>query len=433
MANLGKRAKPKRVRVFLDATYIWSTDHKTGIQRVVRNILDLSRRLGEKLDIVCQPVVWSSGHFHPIGWPITSKEGVGLLVRVRRQIRKVLEFILPRALWLLIQIFYTYAKQLVKRFRPSGLGLPPPVKFKEENILVLLDSSWEIPFWETIRKLRKSGVKVGFVVYDLIPVISPQFCDAALVFAFHSWLTKAITQTDFSLSISEATRAHLEFYLKRSRIKNPPKTDSFRLGADFIKHEGESQVVREKVREVFEKRGFKPYIAVGTVEPRKNHQYLLDAFELLWKRGLEGRLVLIGKVGWMIEPLIERIKNHREFGKRLFMFNDLSDAELVFAYKNAKALLLPSIIEGFGLPIIETLHYKLPVFASDIPVFREVGGDFCAYFPLDSPYVLAQLISDFEKTGHFPAKRAPGEFRWPNWEESTKEFLEKVLFLSKRP
>lgn len=127
------------------------------------------------------------------------------------------------------------------------------------------------------------------------------------------------------------------------------------------------------------------YLAVGTIEPRKNHEYLLDAFELAWGAGSEARLCIIGRIDWKREALLKRICEHAEFGRRLFMFNEISDSGLQYAYGHAKALVFSSHDEGFGLPLVEAMQRGLPVMGSDIPVFHEIGGDYMAYFALQQP------------------------------------------------
>ncbi|MBF4213185.1 glycosyltransferase, partial [Pseudomonas donghuensis] len=80
----------------------------------------------------------------------------------------------------------------------------------------------------------------------------------------------------------------------------------------------------------------------------KNHDYLLDAFELAWAAGSTARLCIAGRIGWKCDALLARVRNHPELNKRLFMFNDLSDTSLEHAYSHASALVFPSCVEGFG-------------------------------------------------------------------------------------
>src|SRR5690606_31533891 len=97
-----------------------------------------------------------------------------------------------------------------------------------------------------------------------------------------------------------------------------------------------------------------------------------------------------------------------------------------FCYQNARALVFPSLDEGFGLPVIEALQNGLPVIASDIPVLREIGKDMLMYIdPYDS-LTLASRISQIADTG-IEAQYMPKDFHWLSWQESSEQFLDKVL------
>ena len=109
------------------------------------------------------------------------------------------------------------------------------------------------------------------------------------------------------------------------------------------------------------------------------------------------------------------------------MFNDLSDTELEYCYLNSRSLVLPSYVEGFGLPLVEAMQRGLPAMASDIPVFREVGGDFIAYFDLEKPETLAALIRHYEESGEFPASKKVKDWSWLNWEDSAEQLLTRIV------
>jgi alpha-1,2-rhamnosyltransferase len=108
--------------------------------------------------------------------------------------------------------------------------------------------------------------------------------------------------------------------------------------------------------------------------------------------------------------------------------DDVTDTELDYCYTHAKALLFSAIVEGFGLPIIEALHKGLPVFASDIPVFHEVGGAYVSYFDQTTPASLVSLLQAYEASGTFPAKLPTG-FTWPGWSASTAELITRLTEL----
>ena len=127
------------------------------------------------------------------------------------------------------------------------------------------------------------------------------------------------------------------------------------------------------------------------------------------------------------EEQIERIRQHPQLNQRLFMFNALTDKSLEYAYSNATALVFPSYVEGFGLPLVEAMQRGLPAMGSDIPVFREIGGPFMAYFDLDEPQTLVDLMTQMETTGTFPAERDVKEWRWLGWREASAQLVERVL------
>ena len=168
------------------------------------------------------------------------------------------------------------------------------------------------------------------------------------------------------------------------------------------------------------------YLMVSTIEPRKNHAYLLDAFERIWAEDSEACLCFVGKIGWKTEQLIERIRQHPQFQKKLFMFNDLSDRELEHCYTHARSLVFPSYVEGFGLPLVEAMQRGLPAMASDIPVFREIGGDSMVYFDLEQPETLARLIRQFEESGKFPAPLSLADWQWINWQQASQQLIDKI-------
>lgn len=168
-------------------------------------------------------------------------------------------------------------------------------------------------------------------------------------------------------------------------------------------------------------------MAVSTIEPRKNHSYLLDAFELLWAQQSPVRLCIIGRVGWKCDDLIKRIEGHPEFGRRLFMFNQLDDAGLEYAYARAKALVSCSHDEGFGLPLVEAMQRGLPVMGSDIPVFHEVGGEYMAYFDLQAPQSLADVVTRFEESGEFPAVGQLSDWQWTGWAGACRQLVGGIM------
>jgi alpha-1,2-rhamnosyltransferase len=247
------------------------------------------------------------------------------------------------------------------------------------------------------------------------------------VFVFEHWF-KWVSQTaDGFIAISKTIRDQVENYVRKgfsdAETQKQQWFEYFHLGyeLDFVIRNGK---VRPKVKNIFYKNR-SVYLMVGTIEPRKNHTYLMDAFDLLWEQGLEVTLCFVGQVGWKCKALIERVKAHNQYDRRLFMLND---TELEYCYLESRSLVFPSYVEGFGLPLVEAMQRGLPTMASDIPVFREVGGDYLAYFELEEPETLTTLIRQYEDSGVFPAAKNLEDWSWPNWEDSAKQFLTRIIF-----
>jgi len=135
---------------------------------------------------------------------------------------------------------------------------------------------------------------------------------------------------------------------------------------------------------------------VGTVEPRKGHDLVLDAFDIFWSQPDSDKvLVIVGKEGWRNEKVINKIKNHKQLGKRLFWLQGISDEYLNLVYNSSTCLIAASVGEGFGLPLIEAAKHNIPIIARDIPVFREVAGSQAAYFNCTHDSELATFIENW--------------------------------------
>lgn len=353
----GARAR----RIFLECTTTWAYGGNTGIQRVVRNFINHARSVGVALGIHCQPAVWKDSRWEFIAdlYPEpavgTEDEPLGstLLKRARR-VASVSPYPLRNLLFenrtksLLRSAVFSVGDFLtVCRRRTRGSEF----QFQPGDVLFLLDSTWHMPIWPGVSHARRQGARVGIMLYDLVPVLLPEMCVSELVASFENWIKHAVRHADFFVCISRAmaeeSQRHLGLHfpdLQRGKVA----FDSIRLGAalDLAASTAEIRPAVTKVFGTLDRP--RPYLSVGTIEPRKNHWYLLDAFDLAWSRSAAVTLCIVGKKGWKCDHVLERIERHPQRGRRLFMFNDLSDGELKYCYRKACAAILPSLAEGFG-------------------------------------------------------------------------------------
>ncbi len=439
------------MRLLVECTYVFEHPHvNSGIQRVVRNVIGHLESVHSDVD--CIPVVFFRGRMHRVLHlaPLSTEELPWhsrmkiALEQLRNQYwmwHARLERRWPMSRWHNARrAFYVLAKlaslsiTLPLRFAmfASRNHVVPermePLEVQPGDQLLLLDSSWHADFFPVAERLKAQGVGLVSVIYDLIPCTHPQFCDAGLVKVFDRWFDWIAEKADGFICISTTIRDEVRAEIVRRRGEEVAQGlwfEHFYLGSelDLVR---DTSALDRKLTNMFDE-GDPVYLMVSTIEPRKNHAYLLDAFERLWAEGSRARLCIIGRIGWKCDALIERIQNHPQLNQRLFMFNKLNDRGLEYAYAHARALVFPSFVEGFGLPLVEAMQRRLPVMASDIPVFREVGGDFVAYFELERPESLASLVQEFETSDRFPATRSVRDWRWLSWRDASQQLVDRVL------
>lgn len=279
---------------------------------------------------------------------------------------------------------------------------------------------------------RDAGVKLYFVIYDIIPITHPHVFPPGSQ-AYHSeWLRCVVDLADGLLCISQTVAGEVEKWVAANQHKRhrPLKISWFHLGADLqnVNTAGPPSPVVASL-------GGRPtMLMVGTLEPRKGHLQALEAMELLWAEGVDINLVIVGKEGWL-QPhdpqggpgLIHRLRTHAERGERLFWAEGISDSALESIYAASTGLIAASEAEGFGLPLIEAAQHGLPIIARDIEVFREVAGDHAFYFSGESPRALADAIQEWLVL--HAANQAPrsGDMPWITWKESARQLQEIVL------
>lgn len=437
-------------RLLVECTYVFEhPSANSGIQRVVRNVIQQLPAADDTVE--CIPVVMIDGGLYEVKSlaPLKSLklDLIGLRVKLEqwanafwlrhRAVERRRPFsqshFARRVLYVGCRLTALACFSLPMRLLGralKGKHIPErcvPLAHRPGDQLVLLDSSWHANFFPLAEQLKREGVGIISVIYDLIPLTHPQFCDAGLVKVFNDWFDWIARTADGYVAISTTIRDQVRHEMQR-RIGSQQVAqrwfDYFHLGSELDLSDADA-VVDRGLLQLFETP--EPvFLMVSTIEPRKNHAYLLDAFDRAWADGSRARLCIVGKIGWKCEALIERIRQHRELNRRLFMFNSLSDKSLEHAYEHATALVFPSHVEGFGLPLVEAMQRGLPAMGSDIPVFREIGGDYMAYFDLADSQSLTDLVIGMDRNPTFPAPLSLEHWRWLSWREASAQLVERI-------
>lgn len=377
---------PPRLRQLLvDVTTIAGEDLRTGIQRVVRAVVER---------LVTHP---------PAGFriePVVIQDGVP--VYARRFTEAVLRL-------------------------PMG-GLPAAVvdHGPGDHYLGLDWVPDRLPVLEPwFGRFRRAGGTTTIVVYDLLPIEQPHAFPDWMEGMHRRWFETIVEVADNLACISAATADSVV----RCAAANPPRRPQptrvgwFHLGHDVeaslptagIPVDGDAILAGMRARPTF--------LMVGTVEPRKGHGQVIEAFERLWKAGLDVALVIVGKEGWMVDAAADRARNSPEHGTRLVWLPRASDEFLGRLYGSAAALLAASEGEGFGLPLIEAAGHGTPVLARDLPVFREVGGAGASYFSARDPAELANAIRAWLADREAGLLPSPDGIARLTWAEATDQLV----------
>jgi len=283
------------------------------------------------------------------------------------------------------------------------------------------------------KKMRAKNVKINFLVYDMLSILRPDCFPEGTKKAYEDWVDAISSVSDNLICISKSVADELISYLKsQNKLREDLNITYIHNGAD-IENSVPTKGLPQDHERVLGLLISKPsFLMVGTIEPRKGHLQTIRAFEILWQKGLDINLVIVGKEGWMVEYVIDLIRTHKELNKRLFWLSGISDEYLEKIYASSTCFIMASKGEGFGLPIIEAARHKLPIIARDIPIFREIAGDSAYYFPNDkSPQTLANTIENWLNLYQENKHPKPHSIKYITWKENVKRLLDVIIEDSK--
>ncbi|QBY02039.1 glycosyltransferase family 1 protein [Rhodophyticola sp. CCM32] len=232
---------------------------------------------------------------------------------------------------------------------------------------------------------RQPQMKLAVLVHDVIPLERPDVVVCGQPEAFGAMMARVCDQADLIIANSQDTVAALTRHA----------TGWGRMPDTIVAHLGLPDPVAVHPPPPGVDLSHPYFVALGTIEPRKNHALLLDIWEALLQELPEDRmphLHIIGQPGWCNAALIKRLVTHPQRGQSLFDHGALPDTQVRGLLKGAHGLLFPSLIEGFGLPPLEALREGCIPFCSDLPVMREVLGDSAVYLDPQDAYSWIETI-----------------------------------------
>lgn len=390
----------KKMRIAIEITSLVSVSFVSGIQRVVREILTrmVSNRTNEDTEFLLIAYSMKTLSFYSI------------------PARKFLDC---------YQMGTVDSAELASGpyFSFDTLG--------QGDVFFDIDSVWQ----NRIRRsfllpiLKKQGVTIAVHIYDIIPVLFPQYCDALTAVRFMDYLGAHLIDADLVIANTESTLRDVRALSLRMGIE-PAKGVCVPLGSNFIRIGVSGSELDQVSPEALALKDARYLLMVGTIEPRKNHEFVLDAYEeVLREQGFT--LVIAGRPGWNVDKLMLRIRDLKKTDEHFHFFESVNDETINYLYKNAFFTVFSTQYEGFGLPIIESFLHKTPVISSDIPVLREVGGALCDYYTLnDKDDLLRKLLYYKENPAAYSERRKDLDSFSPfSWNQSEDRMWDAIAGL----
>jgi glycosyltransferase involved in cell wall biosynthesis len=312
--------------------------------------------------------------------------------------------------------FLRLAKTALRDFLDKGLRRRRfESAVRRGDMVVSLGAPWGIPrqIEHIAAAKRRYGIRYAFLVHDLIPLQNPSFVDAQHVVQFRDWLAQALPNAELVLTVSKYSRESLLALAGKANWRLP-RVAAVRPGtaASDRPVAGGGGTMRFPERFV---------LFVSTIEIRKNHRLLVR----IWRRLIERHgadavpvLIFVGQIGWQVNDLMAELAACNFLGGKIELRRGLSDAQLRDAYRSCLFTVFPSLCEGWGLPVAESLAQGKFCVASNRTSIPEVGGDLVDYFdPMNEDDALAKIERALLERDYLSAREArlKTEYRPRSW------------------
>ena len=322
------------------------------------------------------------------------------------------------------RFFYSISKTAARDL----IGMPLQRRHFERQVrrgdmIVSLGAGWGVPHYikHVAAAKRRYGLKFSILIHDLIPIEYDSLVERRHVVQFRNWLQEAIPIADVVLTVSKHSRDVL-IKLAADAGWSMPRIEVVPPGSGL----NDRLVAREQRKITLPAR----YVLfVSTIEIRKNHRLLVR----VWRRLLERHgpdvvpaLIFAGQIGWLVDDLLAELAASDYLDGKITLLPGLSDAELRQAYRSSLFTVFPSLCEGWGLPIAESMVHGKFCVASNRTSIPEVGGDLIDYFdPSNEDDALAKIERLLLDPGYLTAREARlrAEYRPRAWADCVQDLV----------
>lgn len=300
-------------------------------------------------------------------------------------------------------------------------------KFLNGDTLVDLGLDINCNHSESYHKLRDDNVRIIMICYDLIPIIYPQYTSEHTKSFFPTYLKNMTNVATDIIFISNKTKDDYIEYSKTTK-NSTHSSIVITLGSSLsASKQTPSSAINKILTENY-------ILYVSTIERRKNHETLYRAYHLLCRQGKKDsipNLIFVGVLGWGISELLNDLALDPVTKGKIFIFNNLSDVQLKNLYSNCMFTVYPSLYEGWGLPVAESLALGKFVLCSDRGALPEVGRTFVEYL---DPWNVSEWAHNIEKYSNDIQLLNEKEsaikryFVANSWDDTAKQVLDFLLY-----
>jgi glycosyltransferase involved in cell wall biosynthesis len=330
----------------------------------------------------------------------------------------------------------------IERLRADGIAAQaqevPDVRVPLDhvsNVDVLLDKNltiisggldWEYKDIRAIYKLKaEHSFRYAAIIYDLIPLKFPHYVVPFYVNSLTDYFGELFWTADYAMCISQCTQADVVEHCAENGIP-PIPISHFPLGGDLPDNDVEARLPAGL-------QGKRYALFVSTIEPRKGHRTLYEAWDDAIQRGAVDsetcRLVFVGRPGWNTGELMHEIRANPRTKSSIIILEGISDAALNALYRGAEFGLFPSRYEGYGLPLAEMLSHGLPCISSPAGSLPEVGQALVTYKdPIDIKGWSEAIADLFSKPALLSKQRRAirAEYKPTSWNEAARVFFDRL-------
>lgn len=404
---------PKEATVYLDVTdaicFLRENMRFSGIQRVIASIFESLRHNPELFpcDYRCCMLDVETGLIYDVPNGVLAR--LVELVKSPETTREILDGALARC-----------------RNRD-------PIATARGDVYVIMGAFWISPFYlPALMDMRARGVTTVVCIQDLIPIVYRQEVDQHTAEDFTTRFLQIASLSDVAWTSSEYVATQIRSVVKEELGREMPVI-AMGLGQELLKSKGTHRV-RAELEEIASK-GF--VLCVGTIEARKNHRYLFDIWrELITERGDSvPTLVFLGKWGWRVESLRNILEDSDYLANKIVILSGISDYELSYLYDKCLFTVFPSLVEGWGLPVGESLAHGKLCISSMTSSLPEVGGDFAIYIdPTNISDGMSKIAWAFDNPKEIEELNVHirNEFQPLTWEMVTARYGEAIKSLPQK-